>query len=355
MVSSPSAEKRTTTTKSKTGTRPQREATGYWKRDGKYELFILYRNDSYRIEGDTLRLPKGLSLRFKGKPKWSGKQGRLEIHYDEPERKWRVFQPVTAKRLLSPKGSKTCYIDLGVRNLGTVLVDGLSKPIAFNSGNLLADWWYWTRRIAAHQTRLWKVNKRKTSKTLRRIYRKRQRRLKHAVDAFARKLVEDTYDLGVSRIVLGDLSRILLNGGNNRPQTNALVHNFWSHKHLADRIRWTAEEYGIAVVEVSEAHTSDTCPRCRPRDCERRGRLFHCLHCGLQAHRDAVGVANMASLSGEKAVGVVAHPLLLRWDMCRWKSSRAVNTEEDEHVRSKNLRTYMWRVSFGAQLALLPA
>jgi hypothetical protein len=35
-----------------------------------------------------------------------------------------------------------------------------------------------------------------------------------------------------------------------------MVHNYWSHKHVADRLRWTAEEYGIKIETVSEAYTS---------------------------------------------------------------------------------------------------
>jgi putative transposase len=317
---------------------------GYWKRDGRYELVILCRNDSYRIYGETLRLSGSLWVRFRGNLRWSGKQGRLEIRYDQLTKKWRVFQPVVVKLTLSPRGSKTCHIDLGVRNLGTVLVEDWSKPIAFNAGNLLADWWYWTKRIAAHQARLWRINRRKTSKTLRRLYWKRQKRFRHAVDAFARQLIKELHDLGVSRIVLGDLNRIRLNNEDRRPQANAMVHNFWSHEYLAKRIRCTGEEHGITVVKVSEAHTSDTCPRCRSRNCERRGRLFRCLSCGLEAHRDAVGVVNMASLTGERAVGAMAHPMLLRWDGCWWKPSRAMPTQRDELPRSKNLPTLAGRV-----------
>jgi len=312
---------------------------GYWKRDGRYELVILRCNNGYRIVGETLRLSRGLSVRFKGNLRWSGKQCRLEIRYDELERKWRVFQPVVVKSVLSPRGSKTCHIDLGVRNLGTVLVEDWRKPIAYNAGNVLADWWYWSRRIAAHQARLWRVNRRRTSKTLKRLYQVRQRRFRHAVDAFARHLVNDLYNIGVSKIVLGDLNNILLNGEEHSRQTNAMTHNFWSHRYIADRIRCTAEEQGIAIVEASEAHTSDTCPRCRSRNSERKKRLFRCLGCGLEAHRDAVGVMNMASLRGGSAVGAMAHPVLLRWDGCRWKGNNPMPIQRNEHPRSTNLLT----------------
>jgi len=93
---------------------------GYWKRDGKHELVILYSNQSYRIEGHTLKLPKNLLVKFKGKPKWSGRQGRLEIHHDQLAKKWRVFQPVVVKPTLSPRGSKTRHIDVH-KDLNAVL------------------------------------------------------------------------------------------------------------------------------------------------------------------------------------------------------------------------------------------
>ena len=43
-------------------------------------------------------------------------------------------------------------------------------------------------------------------------------------------------------------------------QGNAMVHNYWSHKHVADRLNWTAEEYGIKVRTVSEAYTGQISP-----------------------------------------------------------------------------------------------
>jgi len=59
----------------------------------------------------------------------------------------------------------------------------------------------------------------------------------------------------------------------------------------------------------------------------KRGRLFKCLKCGLEANRDAVGVLNIAFVhNGGGLNGVVAHPLLLRWDGVRWEPKRAMNT-----------------------------
>jgi len=56
---------------------------------------------------------------------------------------------------------------------------------------------------------------------------------------------------------------------------------------------------------------------------------------------DAVGVLNMANLHGEgTSIGVVAHPLLLRWNGMKWELKRVMN-----NGRSKNSQLQSWRAS----------
>jgi putative transposase len=306
---------------------------GYWKRDGRYLLRILFRCDSYHMRNGCVDLPRGLSIPFKGNLKWIGKHGRLEVSWDALSNKWRVFQSVVVKPLITPLGSKICYIDLGVRNLATVWIPEWRQPIAYQSGRLLADWWYWTNRIARHQQRLISVNGRKKSKQLSRLYRIRKNRFRHAVATFARQLIKDVYAKGVSTIVIGELTGIRSNSDHGR-QGNAMVHNYWSHKHVADRLRWTAEEYGMKVRTISEAYTSQTCPRCGSRHSLRVLRGFRCLDCGLEAHRDAVGVLNIAARCGEHAVRPMAWPMLLHWDGCGWNRNNGMPTQKRIRVEA---------------------
>jgi putative transposase len=306
---------------------------GYRKRDGRYMLRILFRCDSYHIREGHLDLPHHLSIPFKGKLKWAGKQGRLEVAWDSLSEKWRVFQFVRVKPLITPLGSKTCYIDMGVRNLATVWIPEWRQPVAYQSGRLLADWWYWTKRMAQHQQRLLTVNGKKKSKQLARLYRIRKKRFRHAVATFARQLVKDLYARGVSTIVIGELTGIRNSNAHGR-QANAMVHNYWSHKHIADRLRWTAEEYGIKIETVSEAYTSQTCPRCHSRHSLRVLRSFQCLDCGLEAHRDAVGVVNIAARCGEYAVRPMVWPMLLRWDGCGWNRNNGMPTQQGTRVEA---------------------
>jgi len=307
---------------------------GYWKRDGRYMLRILFRCDSYYIREGRVDLPHHLSIPFKGELKWTGKQGRLEVAWDTLSKRWRVFQAVHVKPIITPLGSKTCYIDLGVRNLATVWLTEWRQPIAYQSGRLLADWWYWTNRIARHQERLLTVNGRKKSKQLSRLYRIRKNRFRHAVAAFARQLVKELYARGVSMIVIGELTGIRCDNSKHGRQGNAMVHNYWSHKYVADRLRWTAEEYGMKVRTVSEAYTSRTCPRCHSRHSLRVLRGFRCLDCGLEAHRDAVGVLNIAARCGEHAVRPMVWPMLLRWDGCGWNRNNGMPTQQKIRVEA---------------------
>jgi len=291
---------------------------GYWKRDGRYRLMLVLRNDCYGVKDGVMKLPKKLKIPIHGKPRWNGKQGRAEVTYDEVDGKWRVFQAVKVKPLLKPKGYKTCYVDPGIINLFTVWLEGWRQPIAYSGRSLLADWWYWNRRLAECQSRLEAVNGKKSSKQLNRLYRTRQRRFRQAINAMIRNIVPDLYELGVSKIMIGDLAGIRESNDNGK-NVNAMIHNFWSFSYIIQRLKCTAQEYCIQVKEVSEYKTSSRCTRCNSENVERKGRLFKCLECGLEANRDAIGALNMANLHGGTAIRVMTHPYLLKWDGMRWE------------------------------------
>jgi len=307
----------------------------YWKRNGKRELRVIIRNDRYRLDDRYLYLPKRLKLRYWGKLKWYGKQGRLEIIYDDIDKVWRGFMAVEVEEPPLRGGNKPLYIDLGVRCLATIWHEGMKQPIAFRGGELLWDWWYWTRKIAREQSRVVRINRARTSRKIRKIYRIRKRRFRHAVNAMIKLIVEYAYQVGISRIVVGNFKGIRNNNHENS-KVNCMIHNFWSFSWIVQRLKEKAEEYGIEVVEVSEYRTSSICPRCSSDRVVKRGRLFKCLNCGLEAHRDAVGVVNMGTLyNGGMPIGVVAHPLLLRWNGCRWEPKRAMNIQRMNTLEAK--------------------
>ncbi|GBC74528.1 hypothetical protein HRbin05_00570 [archaeon HR05] len=332
----------------------------YWKLKGRRELRVIVRNDCYRIDDDEeyIYLPKGLKLKYKGKLRYKGNQGRLEILYDTIDKVWRGFMSVKVEKHLLRGGSnsndnnnnndKPLYIDLGVVNLATVWFNGLRQPIAYSGRAILADWWYLSNRIAREQSRVAKVNnKAKTSRSISRLYRIRQRRFRHSINAMVKKIVEDAYMLGISRIVIGDIKGIRSNHTSNNSKANSMINNFWSFNYILRRFKDKAEEYGIKVEEVSEYNTSSICPFCKSNGIRKHRGLFYCPTCNKAMNADVVGVLNIANRDNNSKDGsktnqihiipsswrssrsrdnrLVAQPLLLRWDGMKWDTKRYMN------------------------------
>ena len=164
------------------------------------------------------------------------------------------------------------------------------------------------------QEELEKIGK-KSSKKLRKLYRKRKRRFRDSINKEVADFVRKCWELGVAEMVCGGDLRGIREDAHFGRKANAMIHNFWSPRYLYKRISEKAEEYGIRTRREDERGTSSECPRCHSSRIVKRGRLFKCVDCKLEAHRDAVGCVNIRLAQGERlSVGVinraVARPLL---------------------------------------------
>ncbi len=269
---------------------------GYWKdrKKDELELKIIVRNDSYTIEDGTVKLPFGRTGEVVGKPHWEGKQGALWIYYDRLDECWRARQPVEVEPRHQPSGDKTAFVDLGVIYPITAKIEGVDKTIAYNGRPLLSKWWLYNKRIDKAKSKLKEENGKYTSERLKRLFRQRKRTFKDKIRKIAHDFIERCYQADVDTIVMGDLTGIRENKEKWNKKADSMVHNYWSHKYLIDRIRWTAENYGMDIELIDERGTSSRCPRCGSEEKVRRGRLYKCKNCGLEAHRDAVGALNIS-------------------------------------------------------------
>jgi len=85
---------------------------------GKYKLVIVIRNDRYEVNESerTIYLKDfKLTLGFKGKLKWRGKKGRLEIIYNEARRSWYAHIPVEVEIFSQSQGQPESFRRLGHR------------------------------------------------------------------------------------------------------------------------------------------------------------------------------------------------------------------------------------------------
>jgi len=121
----------------------------YWKdkETKKRKLMLVIRQDRYVVDEQNHKLilkDFELEIDFVGRLRWYGKQGRLEIYYNEAKNAWYASIPVDvgieitkkgnkSKHIVhgkrksvqveSPKGNKMASIDLGINVLASVIVE----------------------------------------------------------------------------------------------------------------------------------------------------------------------------------------------------------------------------------------
>ena len=178
-------------------------------------------------------------------------------------------------------------------------------------------------RFQANMDRCEKRSKRwyQLLKAKRKTLDKINAQLKDAEHKITSRFISDCEKAKADTIVIGDL-----NGIRDRAKfgkkSNQKIHQ-WAFSRIAQKICYKAELAGIHVIFVSEAYTSQTCPKCANRK-KPTNRNYHCKHCGFKYHRDGVGAINLWSkVSGYllyPVVGELAAPLGVKF---HWHLSRS--------------------------------
>jgi len=350
---------------------------GYWgSRSEGYPLRTLVRNDLYEFEWSddrsTVEFTIGQALKHKydyghyerlrldvqGEPRWTGKNGQLELCYDEdfdvvcvnhtvrqPELRTSGHshtQQGHANRPETSSNAQFAAIDLGVNNTVTV-VTSAGDAIVCNARGEFQRFHSLTDRIATLQSKL--PDGVYSSRRIRRTFSLRGDRRDHHRDATIRLVAEWLCEADVEHVVVGDLTNVL--STHWRARVNEKTHAFWSHGGLLKRLEETFEELGVEWSEESESGSSSTCPACSSEHVERDGDAFDCLDCGYRGHADVVGAANLLVEHTEVSsseVGLMAQPAghdagrswrgdvevtHLKWDDHAWTPTR---TSEREHA-----------------------
>jgi putative transposase len=297
---------------------------GYWKDErGNYKLMVIVRNDRYEVDEENQEIylkDFGMALKFKGKLKWHGKQGRLEIIYDEVRRSWYAHIPVEVENGVKVEGNLRASVDLGIVNLATVYVEDGSWYV-FKGGSVLSQYEYYSKRIAVVQKTLAR-HKQKKSRHLKLLHDKRRKFLKHALNTMVRNIIEELKEKGVREVVVGYPKEISRNHGNK------LTANFWNYGYIIKRFEEIGEELGVKVIKTDESYTSKYCSLCG--EAHEGGRiergLFKCPHVGKVVNADLNGAVNILHIpeslgSGsrgkipvrDRGKGLKAQPAVYRW------------------------------------------
>ncbi|MFP3194722.1 MAG: transposase [Caldivirga sp.] len=303
---------------------------GYWKDKGTgRRLILVVRQDRYEVDEQRrviILKDFNLEIKFAGRLRWFGRQGRLEMHYDDARNAWYACIPVEVgveeaktgrrsrhivkgeRRLIqikSPKGNKAASIDLGINNLASVVVsDG--TWLLYKGVRAKEDYFYFMKRIAEVQSlrdtlkdKLLNDAIDELNHEVRRLYGKLMRRLLHLYRNFAKHLIEQLHELGVSTIYLGYPFNIAQDKGNK------FTSNMWSYRKLIEAIELKAQEYGIKVFIVIEYNTSRYCAYHNVEVKRQPRGVAHCPK-GHKLHSDLNGALNIM----KKAVGSI--PLAIK-------------------------------------------
>ncbi len=155
------------------------------------------------------------------------------------------------------------------------------------------------------------------------ILAKLHAQIKDAEHKITSRFISDCIKAKADTIVMGDIKGIRKRAKFSK-KSNQKVHQ-WAFARLQSMICYKAELAGLKVKFVSEAYTSQTCPRCGSRK-KPTNRNYHCNHCGFAYHRDGVGAINLWNkVSGfilSPVVGVMASPIGVRFQphLCKHAS-----------------------------------
>ncbi|MHB0885726.1 MAG: RNA-guided endonuclease InsQ/TnpB family protein [Bacillota bacterium] len=283
-----------------------------------------------------------LVIQTRGQLRYAGELKTCELQRDSVTRRWYAHITVeTPEPVRATRPEKWAGIDLNARILAAAAVEDNQLVRLYRGREIWREFLYWTRRIAREQARLAQQGVR-TSRPVRRLYRRRRLRLLHALQALARQVAVGLRRSGVTDVALEDLTGIRehMDFGPG----NLLVHNFWAFARWRRTLEAALGRVGIRVVAVEARGTSSRCAVCGQPVARPVRHKVVCRHCGTVFHADANAARNIlyraagfqAPSKGDGAEAKAPAPLALRWDRHRWvptgAKSAAANASRDSRA-----------------------
>jgi len=185
-----------------------------------------------------------------------------------------------------------------------------------------------------------RLQEKRAYRSLRRIKNKEHRVVEDRLHKISRSIVEEAKERN-ALLVIGDLNGI--EDSDKGAEMNRRLSQI-PHYKLKRFIKYKARWEGIAVVEVDEYMTSQTCSRCGNKNTTRQGQgRFLCDECGLDDNADKNGAANIAKRGLGKSIERPLSSLgasVDRLERCRDDSTSATvsGREDTEAPTSRNER-----------------
>ena len=200
---------------------------------------------------------------------------------------------------LQIKSNNICGVDLGeIHSITTI--DTNSNALIITGRELRSIKRFRNKELGKLERKLSKCTKdsnnyKKYRKSIRKLLTKSSNKVNDNLKKTARLFSNYVLINNIHTVVVGNLKLFNKNQNktkNKKGQKQKLIQ--WEHGQLVLKIKNNLKNYGIEVIEISEAYTSQTCPFCGNKY-KPKNRNYVCIHCGAEYHRDLVGARNILS------------------------------------------------------------
>ena len=292
--------------KSNPDAKPPKRTTRYFK--------VRWKSSAIRHKDGIVYLSNG-----KRRDPITLKSDALPVYVELYFQRGSYYFSLVYKASVPPKQEtdKAVAIDMG--EIHPIVSHDGEHTIIYNGREVRAMKQYMNKVKAHFQTKMDRCKQRsnrwyrlKRIKT--KILAKLDAQIKDAEHKITSRFISDCIKAKADTIVMGDLKGIRKRAKFSK-KSNQKVHQ-WAFARLQSMICYKAELAGLTIKFVSEAYTSQTCPKCGNRK-KPTNRNYKCNHCGFQYHRDGVGAINIWNkVSGfllSPVVGVMASPIGVRF------------------------------------------
>ena len=139
------------------------------------------------------------------------------------------------------------------------------------------------------------IQYRKYSKAIQNLKYKSDNQILDCVHKISKLYLDYCIENKISKVYFGDLDSCTRNTKGKMSKTVNHKLNEWNYGLLTLQLENKLSRYGIKMVKISEAYSSQTCPRCGHRH-KPVNRNYEC-QCGYKQHRDIVGAINILNFN----------------------------------------------------------
>ena len=227
---------------------------GYKKKDG--ELILIFTNQICTVRNSFIKFPKKANI-DDVKTRLCDNTDLREVRLI-PKGVGYILEIVYNKEIpdMSKKRTKkkAMGIDIGLRNLATIVDTEGNRPICIKGGTIKSINQYYNKKLARMKAKAKKTNNRYITKNIYRLNNKRYKKLKDYMHKASRFIVNLAKERDIDTIVIGHnknwKQKINIGKRNNQNFVQIPI------QMLAKQLQYKAEEYGIQTIEQEESYTS---------------------------------------------------------------------------------------------------